>query len=95
MIHKQSSYACRCNRSSCQSRKRLPKHPDEYIRPARCRQCRKGFYRVDKYRSDGREQRGHTCRCAEYSFPHFRGRGYCIHNASITAEDMRQRETFA
>lgn len=88
---KPQSYACRCNRAACQHRRRLPKHPDDYIRAPRCRSCSKGTYRIDKFRSDGSEQRGHICRCSGYSFPHFRGRGYCDHNPRLTVDDMRKR----
>lgn len=90
-VLKPQSYACRCNRAECQHRRRLPKHPDEYIRAPRCRSCRKGAYRVDPYRSSGREQDGKTCRCDGYSFPHFRGRGYCAHNPSLTPDMLRER----
>lgn len=90
-IIKPQSYACRCKRASCQSRHRLPRHPDKYIRPPRCRSCNQGTYRIDKFRTDGREQRGNTCRCDGYSFPHFRGRGYCHDNPNLTADIMRER----
>lgn len=92
MIAKCTSVACRCNRAACQSRRRLPKHPGEYIRPPRCRSCGKGHYRPDPYRTSGREHAGKTCRCGNYSYPHARGRGYCIHNPKLTPEMLQQRE---
>lgn len=90
-VQRRHSYACRCNRADCQSRRRLPRHPDDYLRPPKCRSCGKGVYRVDVYRTDGREQRGHTCRCGNYSFPHWRGRGYCAHNPALSPDMMRER----
>lgn len=89
LIRKPTSHACRCRR--CEARRRLPKHPDEYVRPPRCRNCGARTWRVDRYRDDGREQRGHTCRCEGYSFPHFRGRGYCLSNLALTADMMQAR----
>lgn len=93
-ILKPQSYACRCSNAKCQSRRRLPKHPSQYVRKSAilCRSCSKGHYRVDPYRSDGREQRGHTCRCDNYSYPHYRGRGYCRFNPKLTPEMMQERE---
>ena len=81
-------------------------HPGDYLRPQRCGCKRERFvlaaadklglfrpqtWRGDKYRTDGREQRGKTCGCDGYSFPHFRGRGYCNENTRLTAEDLRER----
>lgn len=80
--------------------------PDEYIRVHRCgcrrerkriaKAARLGIsrpqtWRVDKYRTDGREQRGKTCNCLGYSHPHFRARGFCDHNPRITIDDLQAR----
>lgn len=82
-------------------------HPDEYVRHQRCG-CRRDrtaarvaydngldyvSYRVDKYRSTGRENPpSKTCDCTGYSFPHHRARGWCLENTSLTADDLRRRE---
>lgn len=93
MIAKRTSVACRCNRAVCQHRKRLPKHPDEYVRPAalRCHACGKGRYRPDPHRTTGKEWRK-PCTCSNYHFPHARGRGFCTHNPRLTPEMMQARE---
>lgn len=100
-IRKSRTYACRCRR--CGHRKRLKHHPDDLVvrvksttgrpeyRKRLCESCSKASYRVDKYRDDGREARGKTCRCGNYSFPHVRGRGYCDHNPRLTDAMMQQR----
>lgn len=90
MIAKRASVACRCNRFVCQARRRLPKHPDEYVRRPRCRRCGKGFYRPDPYRTAGKEHRK-GCGCDGYSFPHRRGSKYCFQNPALTAEMLRER----
>lgn len=91
LILKPHSVACRCSRHACQSRKRLSKHPSNYVREPVCQRCGKGHYRPDKYRTSGREHKGKTCRCGGYSFPHHRGRGYCTHNPELTVDKMRER----
>lgn len=56
-------------------------------------------YRVDKYRATRERGRrapkpctpGHGG-CYAYSFPHRRGSGYCIHNPTLTDDDMRERQ---
>lgn len=48
-------------------------------------------WRVDKYRTDGREQRGKTCNCLGYSHPHYVARGFCDHNPNVTIEDLQAR----
>lgn len=92
MIPKRASVACRCNRKVCQSRRRLPKHPDAYAHPGwlRCRSCGKGRYRPDPHRTAGKERRK-PCRCEGYSFPHARASLYCVHNPKLTAEMLRER----
>jgi hypothetical protein len=81
-------------------------HPDHYLRLPRCgcggeRRAieaaggiRPMTWRVDKYRNTGREQKGRTCICGEYSFPHYRGRGWCLY--SEAKRDQREhREAWA
>lgn len=80
--------------------------PAEYLRQPRCGCLRERAalakaredgaplplsWRVDRYRDDGREQRGRTCLCLGYSHPHYRGRGWCDHNDRLTAEDFQRR----
>lgn len=91
MIDPHRSYACRC--SHCEARRRLPKHPSQYVRKTAllCRSCSKGYYRVDKFRDSGREHAGKTCQCGNYSFPHRRGSLYCQHSPKLTQELMRER----
>jgi len=95
-ILKRTPVRCRCNRSACQDRATLPKHPDEYVNPPRCRRCHKGIYRVDGYRNSGREHHGPVCDpkktgCDGYSFPHHHGRGWCKFNPAVTVEQLRER----
>lgn len=104
-IVKRRRYACRCR--FCTRRRSLRASPDDYIRIPRCwcggerraikkardeGRARPPTWRIDKYRTDGREQRGKTCRCDGYSYPHFRGRGYCDRNPRLTAEMLRERQ---
>lgn len=69
---------CRC--SVCGHRKTLTKCPNDYVRVPACDYCHAKRWRVDKYRNSGREQKGHTCTCLGYSFPHYAGRGWCEYN---------------
>jgi hypothetical protein len=86
-------YRCRCWR--CGKRQTIAKHPEEYAKGYRlCKFCGKHKVVVDKYRNTGKEQKGHTCHCGEYSFPHYRGRGWCLYNPA--KEEARQkREAWA
>lgn len=70
----------RCRK--CEGRRTLPKHPDAYLRkPPRCRTpgCKSHEYRVDRYR-ETKEIGSHGRRCNGYHFPHYKGRGACLHN---------------
>lgn len=70
---------CRC--WVCHRRQTIAKHPDHYALGYRlCKFCGKGKVVVDKYRNSGKEQAGKNCLCGEYSFPHTRGRGWCLYN---------------
>lgn len=87
------NYRCRCWR--CGKRQSIAKHPSEYVRGYRlCKHCGKHKVVVDKYRNTGKEQAGHTCLCGEYSFPHYRGRGWCLHNPTKQGQHD-QREVWA
>jgi hypothetical protein len=89
----QASTRCRCWR--CGKRQTLPRHPEHYVKGYRlCKFCGKHKVVVDKYRNSGKEQKGKTCRCGEYSFPHTSGRGWCIHNAAKDNE-REHREIWA
>lgn len=78
---------CRCRK--CDHRKTLTSYQFSR-RPPKCA-CGSTEWRQDKYR-ERVEKRRRACRCHEYSFPHRRASGYCIHNPKVTAEDMRLRE---
>lgn len=89
------SYPCRCQRAACRARQTIAKHPDEYVRPRRCRVCGKAGVAVDRYRARG-ERRRNVCYpgrggCYAYSFPHARGRGWCEHNKSLTPQMVAER----
>jgi hypothetical protein len=84
-------WPCRCRHKHCEARVSLRLHPDSYRRPRKCPSCRrKDTLRVDWYRV-AREWRVRPCRCSNYTFPHARGRGYCEHNPSLTAEQLKER----
>jgi len=98
-MRRPSRWPCRC--ASCGQRVTKRLAPDEYRKPPKCPSgCRKrragrvveGFaeLRVDFYRIL-KEWGAPACNCGEYSFPHARGRGYCTHNAKLTAEDYQAR----
>lgn len=87
---------------ACRARRTLTRHPDSYSSPGRVPKCRtygcnSRRYWVDHYRQ--RHEVGplapRPCTCHWYSFPHFKGRGYCIHNPSITLEQAQAREAYA
>ena len=89
----------RCRR--CGARRTLAKHPDTYM-PGRAPRCRGGGCRSREYRVDHYRQRHEVgkhapkpCRCLGYSFPHYRGRGWCDHNPALTADDMAERQRYA
>jgi hypothetical protein len=85
----------RCRRKikgiECGFRQTLNKQPLEYVRPPKCKRCNKPFTYIDFYRAN-KERKVKPCHCMNYNFPHFKGRGYCVHNKRLTAEDMRLRE---
>lgn len=62
----------------------MERRPSWYSRGLRCHSCghyernREDGWRVDKYRTDGRERRAQvTCGCLAYWFPHRINRGRC------------------
>jgi hypothetical protein len=88
--------------TACDQRRTLTQHPDEYVRAPRCRSgCRIrdergrviGYapLRVDWWRI-AKEWGAKPCyHCGGYSFPHARGRGWCVHNPRLTAEALQER----
>jgi len=81
-------YPCRC--VSCGDRHVLRLQPDEYTRPRQCRHGCRAPLRIDWYRMAAEWHRK-PCRCDGYSFPHARGRGYCMHNPELSADMLRER----
>lgn len=77
--------------TQCGWRTTLSKQPLEYVRPPKCGRCGAKITYID-FRRVRREWKMKPCRCYGYAFPHARGRGYCEHNAKLTAEDLRLRE---
>ena len=66
------SYKCRCRK--CGARKTLSKHPDEYVRDKICWSCKAvNSYRVDWYRTKGKESKKNTCYCDGLPYPHRAG----------------------
>jgi hypothetical protein len=74
----------------CTWRGTLRKPPLEYKRAPTCPRCAKTITIIDYYRVRN-EWKVKPCNCGGYTFPHFKGRGYCEHNPKLTAEDLRQR----
>jgi len=72
---------CHCRCRVCQARQVKAKHPDDYIRGARCRQCgRVGTLRADKWMNN-RWRKQKNCGCAGYRFVHRMGSKYCHYRA--------------
>ncbi len=69
---KRRMHRCR----SCDARRPLPKHVDEYgdAKPI-CLECG-GSLRLDKW-ADDRKWRSSTCYCLDYPYPHHRDGGHC------------------
>lgn len=86
------SYPCRCRRKACERRQTIAMHPTEYLRTKRCKFCRKGELRVDRFRV--KRENKNPCRCSWYSFPHARGRGYCEHNTAKVGEARWGRDQY-
>lgn len=93
--------------SKCRARYGLTRQPAEYRRLPRCPRCkrtmvadpidrREPHWVIDHYRQRVERDPKLTCYpgrggCDEYSFPHRRGSGYCIHNPNLTEEDLIDR----
>lgn len=75
-------YACRCRNSACQARRTLSKHPDEFVRPPRCKSCGSQQWRWDKHR-DKVEKNKRPCGCSGYWFAHRKGSKWCHNNPKI------------
>lgn len=80
------SYCCRCR--SCDTRRTLKKHPDEYVRPPRCESCGSRKWRWDRFR-DKVEKRKKPCHCTGYWFGHRKGSGWCDHGKLVQREMER------
>lgn len=72
---------CRCRR--CETRRTLSKHPDEYVRPPKCRNCGSPITYVCADRRSKRDKRNHQCGCSGYHFTHRRGSKWCHKNPGI------------
>jgi hypothetical protein len=77
-------------------------HPDRYASAGRLPQCRTAGGKSRRYNVDTYRQRHETgagaprpCRCHWYSFPHHKGRGFCIHNRHLTQAQVESREAYA
>jgi hypothetical protein len=90
-----SSFPCRCTRTACRARQTLARHPDDYLRPRKCRACGRATLKTDRYRARIETRRNVCYRgrggCYEYSFPHARGRGWCEHNPQVTRQMREER----
>lgn len=73
-----SRFHVRCR--NCETRRVLPRHPEQYERVPQCRCCGKRDFRIDKWMMN-RNTRGMACTCAGYWFWHRRGSLYCWHRA--------------
>ena len=82
-------YKCRCKK--CGSRKTLTKHPAEYMKTLVCWSCKSvNNYRIDWYRTRGKESKKFTCKCDGMPYPHRKGSTpFCVHSDDEpTYEDM-------
>jgi len=81
-------FHCRCRK--CNGRRTLNKHPDDYIRTAKCKAigCG-GVMRLEKYRQRGRtdkviraKDRGELCNyyMCDFHYPHTKGYEGCFYH---------------
>jgi hypothetical protein len=86
-----AQYPCRCSRKACQQRRTLPRHPNTYIRPPRCRGCGGRSFRVDKFRKRVENKR-YACDCNGYGFRHKIKSKWCIYApAQPTPDEIEHR----
>lgn len=78
-MHKTNYFPCRCKRKNeCSYRVTLRRHPDEYVRTPKCKNC-SGPLIVDNYRKQRKDSVFDTCYCAATAgrdganMPHRRG----------------------
>jgi hypothetical protein len=64
-------YRCRC--IHCQHRSTFRDNPRQMSRTPKCSSCGEQLWRIDWYRTTGREHRKVICRCGAWHFPHRRG----------------------
>ncbi|MGN6701479.1 MAG: hypothetical protein ACTHKB_00770 [Burkholderiaceae bacterium] len=83
-----SRFHVRCRQ--CETRRVLPKHPEEYLRLPPCRHCGAKSYRVDKW-MNRRNTLAMSCGCAGYihltgrpGWRHRQGSKYCWHRKDGT-----------
>ncbi|MDR3427963.1 hypothetical protein [Silvimonas sp.] len=76
---------CRCRK--CQARKKLARHPDNYLRTPACPQCGNREWRVDRWmmRRDTRKQ---ACTCEAYHYWHRIGGGKCLYDKGGALRDF-------
>lgn len=79
---------CHVRCRHCERRRTLarPLHLYSAERLPQC--CGRRDWRPDKYRQRREVGEGapRPCRCPQYHFPHYKGRGMCIHNPNVTEE---------
>ncbi len=80
-----SFWPARCNKRSCQARRTLKKHIDDYERKPKCHVCGSPMY-IDYYRACKKFSRA-VCSCDGYPFPHKIDSVWCKHfKGEITKE---------
>lgn len=92
-----AKYYCRCSRKKCQARVTLSKHPEDYVRPPKCKMCGGRKFRVDRWR--GKNERGVACRCQGTHYPHRHKSIVCLDHpwygkSASEIEEIRSLEEF-
>lgn len=80
MSRRSKGFNVRCSRETCKARDHFAKHPDEYLRPRKCRCCGGTKFRVDlTHMKRNKALQGEGCKCAGYLWdcPHTIGSPYC------------------
>ncbi|WP_375591564.1 hypothetical protein [Chitiniphilus eburneus] len=78
-IFKFRAHHCRCRH--CQTRKKLARHPDHYLRQPACPTCGARDWRVDRWMMR-RDTHALACTCGGYRFWHRQGSLRCWFDAS-------------
>ncbi|AOY00128.1 hypothetical protein [Jeongeupia sp. USM3] len=79
------AHHCRCRH--CQTRKKLRRHPDNYLMQPACPVCARRDWRVDNWMMR-RDTRAMACRCGGYWFQHRQGSLACHYNANGTEREF-------